>query len=137
MIDLSNKEDFNLLNKENKINIAWFKLQESYLRNEHERAFIFFRLLSHSFNSDAFRFQALGDLHFIFENFELAEKNYVLGLDLYIFENNIFGIYNILIRLKKIENFELKKSTYEKINKLKNSDKSNKNILKEISFLIS
>ena len=60
-----------------KYNIAWFRLAEYVSRGEKERALGMYRLLSHSFDDQAFACQLEGDILWSFnDNLGAADKYY-------------------------------------------------------------
>ena len=93
-------------------NIAWFKLQDSLNRNEHEKAFNTYKLLAHSFKDDAFKFQTKGDLHLFFNEKDEAMACYKIALNKNILNDNKYGIN--IIELRIINNFENKESEFIK-----------------------
>jgi hypothetical protein len=80
-------------------NLAWFRLSEALIRNEREKAFIAYRLLSHSLSSDGFKNQVLGDLHYSFGEMSLAVDSYKHAFNFYCEKKDIFGMIIIIKRL--------------------------------------
>jgi hypothetical protein len=80
-------------------NLAWFRLSEALIRNEREKAFIAYRLLSHSFICSGFKYQALADLHFSFGEMSLAFESYKQAFMVYYDNHDIFGMLIIINRL--------------------------------------
>ena len=66
-----------------KYTVAWFKLAECIARGEKERALGVYRLLSHSFNDDAYRVQLEGDILFSFDDIAGALEKYVQAAHIY------------------------------------------------------
>lgn len=93
-------------------NIAWFKLQDSLNRSEHEKAFNTYKLLSHSFKDDAFILQIKGDLHLFFNEKDEAMNCYKIALNKNITNKNKYGIN--IIELRILNNFEHKDSEFIK-----------------------
>lgn len=81
--------------------IAWFRLQEACLKNEHERALLNYKLLMHSFRSVAYKKQILGDLYILFNELDLAEKTYHESFEYYLLDTDFFHAAKIIFILKK------------------------------------
>jgi tetratricopeptide (TPR) repeat protein len=67
-----------------KHNIAWFKIAECVSRGEKERALGVYRLLSHSFNDNAIKYQLEADIYCSFGEAELAIALYHQAMESYI-----------------------------------------------------
>jgi hypothetical protein len=87
------------MNQDNQSSLAWFRLQEAFLKSEHERMFFSYRLLSHSINSLAFKMHILGDLHFVFNEISAALDSYKTAFNEYFNENNYHGMFLIALRV--------------------------------------
>lgn len=88
---------------QDKYTIAWFKLAECVSRGEKERAFGVYRLLAHSIDNDAFACQLQGDLHFSFDDIELAISKYFDAAHLYEAQDRFLeaaAVYENLISLQ-------------------------------------
>ncbi len=66
-----------------KHNIAWFKIAECVSRGEKERALGVYRLLSHSFNDNAIKYQLEADIYCSFGETELAVALYYQAMEAY------------------------------------------------------
>jgi hypothetical protein len=64
--------------------IAWFKIAECVSRGEKERALGVYRLLSHSFNDSAIKYQLEADIYWSFGDIELAISLYQQAMESYI-----------------------------------------------------
>jgi hypothetical protein len=82
--------------------IAWFRLYESTLRNEHDRAMTNYKLLIHSYPSFGFKKQILGDLFLFLGEKAKAETAYNESFYSYVDENDIFNAARILLMMKSI-----------------------------------
>jgi len=71
-----------------KMNLAWFKLEEFVARGEKERALTIYRLLTHSINDEAVKKQLEGDILRIF-NDPGAVSAYLKAAELYEQENKL------------------------------------------------
>jgi hypothetical protein len=87
------------MNRENQSSLAWFRLQEAFLKSEHERIFFSYRLLSHSISSVAFKMHILGDLHLVFNEIFAAINSYNIAFNEYFNENNYHGMFLIALRV--------------------------------------
>jgi hypothetical protein len=63
--------------------IAWFKIAECVSRGEKERALGVYRLLSHSFNDNAIKYQLEADIYCSFGENELAVALYHQAMEVY------------------------------------------------------
>src|SRR5260221_14409384 len=63
--------------------IAWFKIAECVSRGEKERALGVYRLLSHSFNDNAIKYQLEADIYCSFGETELAIALYHQAMEAY------------------------------------------------------
>ena len=66
-----------ILSKENEgeevCSIAWFRLQEAAYKNEHERAFLNYRLLMYSYEDNSYKKEVKAFLHYFFNEVNEAE----------------------------------------------------------------
>ncbi len=90
----------NLENYSSNFSIAWFKLYESALRNEHDRAMTNYKLLIHSYRSPGFKKQILGDLYLSLGEKDKAEIAYTEAFYSYVESVNIFDAAKILVMMK-------------------------------------
>jgi hypothetical protein len=58
-------------------NIAWFRLHEAASKNEHERAFLNYRLLMYSYNDTTYKKEIKAQLHYFFDEKENAKNLFV------------------------------------------------------------
>ena len=78
--------------------IAWFRLQEAAYKNEHERAFLNYRLLMYSYNDNSYKKEVKAFLHYFFNEIDQAKallndvfyeylhnKDYVKAISIYEF----------------------------------------------------
>lgn len=86
--------------EEKKQSIAWFRLHEAFLKNENERAFILYRLISHSIDDNGLKLLALGDLYLYFEKQEEALNKYKESFNIFINNKNTYGSCIALSRIK-------------------------------------
>jgi hypothetical protein len=63
--------------------IAWFKIAECVSRGEKERALGVYRLLSHSFNDNAIKYQLEADIYCSFGEIDLAIALYHQAMEFY------------------------------------------------------
>jgi len=61
-------------NKQEYCNIAWFRLQEATQKNEHERAFLNYRLLMYSYDDPIYKKEVKALLHYFFHEDNAAVK---------------------------------------------------------------
>ncbi len=97
--------------------LAWFRLQESALKSEHERGLLNYKLLMHSYRSQGFKKQILGDLYVSFNEKDLAENSFNESFDLYFLKKEYFYAAIILLKLKN-NGFEYKLKLTVLINEL-------------------
>lgn len=75
--------------KSDAYSVAWFKLAECISRREKERALGVFRLLSHSFDSQAVAFQLEGDILRSFNDMQGAIDVYEKAAECYIMQHEL------------------------------------------------
>lgn len=83
--------------------IAWFKLAECVSRGEKERALGVYRLLAHSIDDQAFKYQLEGDLLLSFKDTHQAAEKYLLSIQQYKQTGRLFemaALYGHLITLQ-------------------------------------
>jgi hypothetical protein len=83
------------------MSIAWFRLHEASSKNEHERAFLNYKLLMHSYQNQGFQKQILGDLHTLFDETELAKKSFEQAFLIYLQEEDYISAILIYLKIKK------------------------------------
>jgi hypothetical protein len=88
--------------------IAWFRLHEAALKNEHERAFLNYRLLIHSYDNIGFQHQIEGELHLLFLEYALAAISFKKAFLIYFYNQDYI---NAFLTHQRIENL-----THEKLN---------------------
>lgn len=93
----------NLQNHSQNSSIAWFRLYESAVRNEHDRAMTNYKLLIHSYRSPGFKKQILGDLYLYLGEKNKAEEAYADAFYSYIETADIFHAAKILIIMKNLD----------------------------------
>jgi len=116
--------------EEKKQSIAWFRLHEAFLKNENERAFILYRLISHSIDDNGLKLLALGDLYLYFERQEEALNKYKESFNAFISKKNTYGSCIALSRIKYF--FKEKEELANFLKEISESD-----INKEFDFFIS
>lgn len=83
--------------------IAWFKLAECVSRREKERALGVYRLLSHSIDDQAFKYQLEGDLLLSFNDTQQAAEKYLHAIHNYKQTDRLFemaALYGHLITIQ-------------------------------------
>jgi tetratricopeptide (TPR) repeat protein len=83
--------------------VAWFKLAECAARGEKERALGVYRLLSHSIDDQAFKYQLEGDILLSFKDIPQAIEKYLQAIQTYKQTGRLFemaGVYGHLILLQ-------------------------------------
>ena len=83
--------------------IGWFRLHEAALKNEHERAFLNYKLLMYSYNNKGFQLQIQGELHMLFLEYELALKSFQSA---FLFYFNIQDYIPALLMYFKIKSLQ-------------------------------
>jgi tetratricopeptide (TPR) repeat protein len=86
-----------------KYSVAWFKLAECVSRREKERALGVYRLLSHSIDDQAFKYQLEADLLLAFNDTPQAVEKYLLAIESYKQTDRLFemaALYNHLVTLE-------------------------------------
>ena len=99
--------DDSIQNKTSSTCVAWFKLSELITRKEKEKALALYRLLSHSFDDEAYRLQVEGDILWSLEDEQALEK-YTQAAFLYQKEKQLVSsvaIYEHLLTLQP-ENYD-------------------------------
>lgn len=76
----------------NKYNIAWFKLAEFVSRKEKERALGIYKLLVHSFQSEALAYKLKGDIYLSFNDLSNCIDNYLKAADIYQLNNQFVEV---------------------------------------------
>lgn len=115
--------------KENKLeccNVAWFRLQEAISKNEHERAFLNYKLLMYSYNDQIYKKEIKALLHYSFNEINeavklfveifyeyLQNKDYIKAMSIYFFLKNINSA--CMIHDQYIENNVFPHISYEKL----------------------
>lgn len=84
--------------------IAWFKLYDSILKQEKEKVFIIFRLLSHSIEKESLKKQLLGDIYQVTHDFELAKEFYEEAFKIAKNEKNLIAINILDEKLSMLKN---------------------------------
>jgi hypothetical protein len=69
--------------------IGWFRLHEATIKNEHERAFLNYRLLMHSYIDEAYQKEVKAYLHYFFGEYCDALRLFREAFILY-FENKAY-----------------------------------------------
>lgn len=83
--------------------VAWFKLAECVSRGEKERALGVYRLLSHSIDDQAFKYQLEGDLLLSFNDTHQAAEKYLQAIQSYNQTGRLFemaALYGHLITIQ-------------------------------------
>ncbi len=83
--------------------VAWFKLAECVSRGEKERALGVYRLLSHSIDDQAFKYQLEGDLLLSFKDTQQAAAKYLQSIQSYKQTGRLFemaALYGHLITIQ-------------------------------------
>jgi len=83
--------------------VAWFKLAECVSRGEKERALGVYRLLSHSIDDQAFKYQLEGDLLLSFKDTQQAAEKYLQSIQSYKQTGRLFemaALYGHLITIQ-------------------------------------
>jgi len=83
--------------------VAWFKLAECVSRGEKERALGVYRLLSHSIDDQAFKYQLEGDLLLSFNDMTQAAERYLQAIHSYKQTGRLFemaALYGHLITIQ-------------------------------------
>lgn len=82
--------------------IGWFRLHEATIKNEHERAFLNYRLLMHSYIDQAYQKEVKAYLHYFFGEYSDALRLFREAFILY-FEYKAYisamMVYNAIKRL--------------------------------------
>lgn len=91
---------------QDKYNVAWFTLAECIARKEKVRALGVYRLLAHSIEDVAFRYQLEGDILLAFQD-EMAVQKYKDAAQLYKQSGRILEAIAIYEHLRIIESDEL------------------------------
>jgi hypothetical protein len=89
-------------NKQLNYSIGWFRLHEAALKNEHERAFLNYRLLMHSYNDKGFQYQVQGDLHLLFSEYELAIQSFQKAFLIYFYNEEYLHAFLIHSKIKEL-----------------------------------
>lgn len=82
--------------------MSWFRLAEAITKNEREKAFFTYRLLSHSLPSDAFKYHIVGDMHYAFNETSSALYSYQKAFYLYYEKKEIHLTYSMIIKILAI-----------------------------------
>ena len=83
--------------------VAWFKLAECVSRGEKERALGVYRLLSHSIDDQAFKYQLEGDILLSFNDIQQATEKYLQAINSYKQTERLFemaALYGHLITIQ-------------------------------------
>lgn len=101
--------------------IAWFRLHEAALKNEHERAFLNYRLLMHSYKDIGFQYQIEGELHLLFLEYDLAIKSFEKAFLIYFYNEDYIHAFLTHQRIEILNSKESKEATqlHQIINKNK------------------
>jgi hypothetical protein len=83
--------------------IGWFRLHEAALKNEHERAFLNYRLLMHSYDHKGFQYQVEGELHLLFLEYDLAVVAFQKAFLIYFYNGEYLEALQISQRIEKIQ----------------------------------
>lgn len=79
--------------------MSWFRLAEAITKNEREKAFFTYRLLSHSLLSDAFKYHIVGDMHYAFNETSSALYSYQKAFHLYYEKKEFSFAYYMVIKM--------------------------------------
>ncbi len=90
-------------NKNVKSTIAWFRLYEAASKNEHERAFLNYKLLMHSFENKGFKLQIQGDLHLSFFEVDSALKLFKEAMMYYFHNKDYIQMIVMYLKIKSID----------------------------------
>ncbi len=107
-------------------NIGWFRLHEAAIKNEHERAFLNYKLLMYSYENKGFQLQIQGELHILFFEFEQATKAFKESFLIYFYNNDYIPALLIYLILKNHNLLNSKIIPNQEINKLLQFIKENK-----------
>lgn len=83
--------------------IGWFRLHEAILKNEHERAFLNYKLLMHSFTNKGYQMQIQGELHLLFSETELALKYFYESFLFYFYSKDYIPALLLYFKIKELK----------------------------------
>lgn len=82
--------------------IGWFRLHEATVKNEHERAFLTYRLLMHSYCDIAYQKEIKALLHYYFDELPEAIKLLKESFQLYIEKEDVIKAFMIYQLIQKM-----------------------------------